>query len=472
MKEIRLLFAAAEIFPFAKSGGLGDIAFALPKALRKKISTTAIMPLYGFIDRERYGIAPTGEHFTVTLDGSAHDIEFFHAQYDGMDIFFVYNDTLCDREYIYGPPGEGYGDNDLRFAIFGHSIAEAVERFDFNMLHLNDWHTALAAVIARDKGVKHPIVYTIHNLVYQGVFDARFMKRWGVGDTHFHIDDMEYYGYLNWMKGAIAHADIVTTVSPSYAIEIQLPEFGFGLDGFLRKHSDKLVGILNGIDYDIFDPMRDPSLDASFGPSSIRGKKRCKNAFLKEASLKEKEWPLISFIGRFSEQKGLDILIDSIGELLGNEINLAILGDGESRYIEALKEIEAENENFYLQIGYDESLSHRIYAASDFFLMPSIFEPCGLAQMIAMRYGAIPVVHAVGGLRDTVHPICRTRKICGEGFVFESMDSKSFLAAISEALKLYKKRSSLQKVRRFDMECDFSIEKCAKKYLDLYEGLR
>ncbi len=471
MKETKLLFAAAEIFPFAKSGGLADMASALSRALHEKIETTAIMPLYRFIDKDRFGIVPTGERFSLDLGGVEYDVELFHAKHDGLEVLFVYNPTLCDRDEIYGPAGEGYGDNDIRFAIFSHAIVETVRRFGFTTLHLNDWHTALAAVLARDEGVRCSIVYTIHNLAYQGVFESSSAARWGMAESHLHIEDMEFYGRLNWMKGGIAHADVVTTVSPSYAIEIQRAEFGCGLDGFLRRHRDKLVGILNGIDEKVYDPAHDRAIAAPYTSESLRGKGVCKRGLVKTLSFDDPARPLLAFIGRFVEQKGLDLLIGTMEQLLGRNINLVVLGEGEAKYRDALKRIDSQYGNFRLIVGYDDDLSHRIYAAADFFMMPSRFEPCGLGQMIAMRYGSIPIVHAVGGLRDTVHPIRRNEKVCGQGFLFEAMDEEALLAAVDDALELYKKTASLRRVRQFDMQCDFSIERCALKYIDLYRSL-
>jgi len=469
---MKILFASAEIFPFAKSGGLADIAHALPVALsRQKVDVTAVMPLYRFVDRERFAIRPLGERLSLDLGSRRYDAELFACRFDGIEILFVHHPLLCDRDHLYGPPGEGYEENDLRFAIFCHAIVALAQRHRFTHLHLNDWHTALAAPLAHDAGLRAKILFTIHNLAYQGLFPKSSLERTGVSPRHFRMEELEFYGQVNWMKGGIAHADAVTTVSPTYAVEIQEPEYGCGLDGFLRLHRRKLSGILNGIDTDLYDPSIDDSIAATFTAERMEGKARCKRELLEDLDINKYELPLFIFIGRFVEQKGLDLLLDAMPKLLKLPLNLLILGDGEAAYAAALERLGRRFANLRIRVGYDEALSRRMYAGGDFLLMPSRFEPCGLNQMIAMRYGTLPVVHAVGGLRDTVHPIGRASKVCGLGFPFVKMEPPALLGAVEEALSLFGKKGSLEEVRRFDMGCDFSIRKCASRYLDLYRSL-
>ncbi len=468
---MKILFASAEIFPFAKSGGLADISYALPKAMRELADVTTLMPLYRFIDKERYGIRPTGEHFTLRFGGTGYDVELFKGGWEAEEAVFVYNPLLCDRDHLYGPPGEGYEDNDLRFAIFCHAIVETARRYAFTLLHLNDWHTAPAALLARDAGLRAKSVFTIHNLAYQGIFPPESLKRTGIAQRHFCMEELEFFGQVNWMKGGIAHADAVTTVSPSYAVEIQEPEYGCGLDGFLRKHNRKLKGILNGIDTEVFNPSSDAALPENYDEKSLEGKDICKRRFLGEINIDKYEYPLFVFIGRFVEQKGIDLLIDTIEEAAKRPIVLALLGDGSESVKHAVEEAVRSKETLYCRFGYDEAFSHRMYAAADFLLMPSRFEPCGLNQMIAMRYGTIPLVHGVGGLRDTVHKIEPSQRICGQGFVFTQMKPASLLAAMDDAVKLYHDKNAFKQIRAFDMRCDFSVKRCAKEYLKLYEGL-
>ncbi|WOE69176.1 glycogen/starch synthase [Hydrogenimonas thermophila] len=468
---MKLLFASAEIFPFAKSGGLADISFALSKALNKKNSVTAIMPLYRCIDKTHYDIRSTGECFNLYFWGVSYDIELFTTTIEDLKVVFIYNELLCERDFLYGPSTEGYEDNDLRFAIFCHAIVEIVKRGFFEILHLNDWHTALAALLARDAGVNTKIIYTIHNLAYQGLFPKSSMVSTGIDPKHFRMEEVEFYGEVNWMKAGIGNADAVTTVSPSYAVQIQTPEFGCGLDGFLRVHREKLTGILNGIDTKLFDPSTDPMLPSTYSKTSKRGKSVCKKRFFREIEIDQSTLPLFIFIGRFVEQKGLELIIEAIEEMLKRPLVFAMLGDGEEKYHSALQKVAKKESNFHLHFGYDETLAHKMYAAADFLVMPSLFEPCGLNQMIAMRYGTIPLVHKTGGLRDTVHQIIPRKRVCGMGFVFDKMTKEVFLQSIDDALELYANRSKLNSIRTFNMSCDFSIQKCAKEYLKLYESL-
>jgi len=468
---MKLLFASAEIFPFTKSGGLADISMALSMVLNKNNNVTALMPLYRCIDKTYYDIRSTGENFKLYFGGVHYDVELFATTMEGIKVIFVYNELLCERDFLYGDSEEGYEDNDLRFAIFCHTIIEIVKRDFFNILHLNDWHTALAALLAREAGVSTKIVYTIHNLSYQGIFPKSSMDHTGIEQKHFRMEEIEFYGQVNWMKAGIGNADVVTTVSPSYADEIQTPEFGCGLDGFLRLHSEKLTGILNGIDTKFFDPSTDPALPAKYSKTSKRGKSVCKKAFLRDIKIDQSKLPLFIFIGRFVEQKGLNLIIKSIEEMLKRPLVFAMLGDGEKRYHSALQKVAQKESNFYLCFGYDEAFAHKMYAAADFLVMPSLFEPCGLNQMIAMRYGTIPIVHKTGGLKDTVHQIIPRKRVCGMGFVFNDMTKVDFLQSIDDALELYENRSRLNTVRTFNMGCDFSIQKCAKEYLKLYESL-
>ena len=468
---MRVLFTAAEIFPFAKTGGLADIAHALPKALSEHLDVVSLMPLYRFIDKKRYQIEPTGMEMTLIVGETLHTVEIFSTHYEGVEHLFVYNETLCDCEGIYGPPGGCYENNDIRFAIFSHAIVELSKRLSIELLHLNDWHTALAAPLVKDAGLKTRIVFTIHNLAYQGIFPPISISRTGLSPHHFTLEDMEFYGSLNWLKGGIAHSDAVTTVSPSYAVEIQLPEFGCGLDGFLRLHHEKLSGILNGIDTTLYDPSGDPSLPYHFSAGRMANKSRCKKAYLEEIDIDTPELPLFIFIGRFVEQKGLDWIIDAANVIGKFPMVLSILGGGERRYEMLFDALSQQYSNIHVQIGYDESLSHRMYAAADFLLMPSRFEPCGLNQMIAMRYGTIPVVHRIGGLRDTVHPWNGKEPLCGKGVSFSEPGASGLVRAIEEAIELYDTRRTFRRIRKFDMDCDFSIRRCAQRYESLYRTL-
>ncbi len=468
---MKILFAAAEIFPFAKSGGLADMAYALPRAYEQLgHKTTALMPLYAFIDRDQYQIRSLHRSLTLNFGGKSYDVKLYACRYRNLDLLFLYHPILCDRPRLYGPPGGAYPDNDLRFAIFSHALVSLLREGSFDLLHLNDWHCALAALLAKEARSDTPIVYTIHNLAYQGVFPAESLERCGIGREHFRMEELEFYGQVNWMKAGIYWADAITTVSPSYAREILTPEFGCALEGFLRVHRKKLRGILNGIDYEIFDPSSDPALPSLYDSHNPRGKMQCKAAYLREIGMNEREnLPLFIFIGRFVEQKGIHWIAEAMEKIAALPLSLAILGDGSESFDRHLAQRVRCAANVHLSFGYDESLSHRMYAAADFLLMPSTFEACGLNQMIAMRYGTIPIVHRVGGLRDTVHP--PGSGVCGEGIGFDGHGPDAVVAALQTALELYRDDARLEALRRFDMECDFSIERCAREYLRLFASL-
>lgn len=467
---MRVLFAASEIFPFAKSGGLADVAHSLPAALRDKdIDVVAVMPLYGFIDRVKHGIRFL-ESFPVRVGSRRYEVRLFGADNDGVPTLFVDAAGFFRRAGMYGDARGDYADNDLRFGLLCAVIVELAVRLHADALHLNDWHTAPAAFWLKQRRVPVRSVFTIHNLAYQGVFERRSLERLGLPRGLFTMEGMEFYGRLNWMKAGIAFADAVTTVSPGYAREILTPEFGCGLDGFLRKHETKLLGLLNGIDQRFFDPEKDNALFRRYSAEYFKGKALHKTRMLRELELKSPERPLMVMVTRLAQQKGMDQLLGCLDALLQLPLNLAILGDGDGYYTARLHEAASERENFRFMTGYDEVLAHRFYGAADLFLMPSAFEPCGLSQMIAMRYGAVPVVRAVGGLADTVGDYASEGNICGRGIRFEGGEPEVLLWAVRSALELWQRPETFCAVARADMACDFSFDRSAEAYIALYAG--
>ncbi len=473
MGDPRVLFAASEVYPFAKSGGLADVAYSLPKALNASYKVDVIMPLYQFIDREAFGIEAADETFAIMMGGKQYPVTIYICKYEALTYRFVYTPLLCDRTYLYGPSQGGYADNDIRFALFSYAILEILKRVSYDFVHLNDWQTALLPLLLKSEPeIKTKSLFTIHNLAYQGIFEKQALSRLGIDEKYFHMDCLEFYGQVNFMKAGIAFADKITTVSPTYAKEILTPEFGCGLEGFLQYHSDKLTGIVNGIDTEHFSPNNDKMLVKPY--RELKGKSVNKSAFLKETKIKEPQRPLIVFIGRFTWQKGLEILIDALPDMALMACNIVILGDGEAKYHNALETLAKKHDNIYLEFGYDEALSHRMYAASDFFLMPSLFEPCGLAQMIAMHYGSIPIVHKVGGLADTVHDHAAfdSESQKGYGIVFTKPDHHVLLDAVKEALQLYSMKTTYNQIATHNMQCDFSWRESGELYIKEYENLR
>ena len=472
MSKQRLLFTASEVYPFAKSGGLADVAHSLPRALNEMYDVHVMMPLYQFVDRKLFGIKPLGKSFVVVMGGVKYPVEIYGCTYEGIEYRFIHSSLLCDREFLYGTAENAYDDNAIRFGLFSAAIVAYVREEKYDILHLNDWQSALAALwIYEDETIETKTLFTIHNLAYQGVFEWTVLQKLGVDESHFNMDGLEFYGQVNFMKAGIAYSNMITTVSPTYAKEILTSEFGCGLEGFLDYHRHKLVGIVNGIDTEHFSPSEDEALIAPY--VDLRGKTVNKRAYLKEVGFKDAKKPLFIFVGRFASQKGLELLIEALPKIVALECNIAVLGEGEVKYHNAFKAIADKHHNIDVVFGYDEALSHRMYAAADFFLMPSLFEPCGLAQMIAMHHGAIPVVHHVGGLVDTVHKVkdFDPKSENGYGIAFMKPTTRAFMHAFGQALALYKNKRTYNKITKHNMKCDFSWQESAKSYHELYQTM-
>ncbi|WP_026939585.1 glycogen synthase [Hippea alviniae] len=449
---MKILFAAAELLGYAKSGGLADVSFSLPKALGKFHETVRVVPAYefaGLLGSKVFEFSVFGEDVSVYLD-----------DFGNIKTYFVFNETLSKAEHIYTQ-----GENEpLRFAIFSKSIIEIAKRLNMEVLILNDWHTAVASYYAKIESLKAKTILVIHNLCYQGVFDSSILERAGIRHEHFTPDAFEFYGKLNMLKGGIAFCDKLITVSKRYAEEILTEQFGCGLDGFLLKNKDKLTGILNGIDYDEFNPENDRFLRFNFSLKNLQGKWLNKRALIKDIGLKNASRPLFAFIGRLTQQKGIELLKKYMDRLLEKEINFVMIGDGKTQDFKDFSKYS----NFYFKEGYDESFARNLYAASDFILVPSEFEPCGLTQLIGFRYGVIPIARAVGGLKETINEDFN-KPSCGAGFLFEK--EEEFLQKIEEAIKLFKNKNQLNLIRKFNMQCDFSADRSAKEYLKVLEEL-
>lgn len=472
MSKPALLFAASEVYPFAKSGGLADVAHSLPRALALAYEVSVVMPLYRFVDRKRYAIIPLDERFDIVMGGVKYSVELFGCIHEGVKHIFIYSPLLSEKDFLYGPPEKGYDDNALRFGIFNYALVSLLKRRNYAIAHLNDWQSALVPLLLKEhKNVRTKTLYTIHNLAYQGCFELSSLKELGLSEEYFTMEGIEFYGQVSFMKAGIAYADWITTVSPSYAKEILTAEFGCGLEGFLRVHRSKLSGIINGIDGEHFSPAHDRALLAPY--SDLGGKALNKKAYLKEVGLKGVKKPLFVFVGRFTSQKGLDLLIESLDDIASMACTIAFLGEGEEKYHEALETIIRKHPNVSLEFGYDEAHSHRMYAAADFLLMPSLFEPCGLNQMIAMAYGAMPLVHRVGGLADTVADYRDFEPLThrGYGLVFAKADKNAFLKAFVQALELYANKRHYNKIVKHNMRCDFSWQESSRAYVELYAQL-
>ncbi|HUJ15905.1 MAG TPA: glycogen synthase GlgA [Thermoanaerobaculia bacterium] len=482
---MRVVFATAEVSPIAKSGGLGDVCGSLPKALRKLgHDVTIFMPLHRQAREwfERSG-APIEEALPTTQviwANWAAEAAYLRAELPGTDIplYLVANDRFFNREQIYAPRADGYDDGIERFAFFCRAVVRGCELLGLSpdIVHAHDWHTALLPLYLHS-GLRGSApfasarsVYTIHNLNYQGIGRASQFAALGLHSRYGSPDALEHFGEINLMKGGIIFADEVTTVSPHYAQEIQTPEHGAGLDGVLRSLSFKLSGILNGIDIDEWNPDDDPNLASNYSAEKMSGKALSKRALLREAKLTHRaKTPLISFISRLVDQKGVDLLVPALARILRAGAHAVILGSGESRYESALKRIaEQHAERCRVWIGFDNALAHRIYAGSDMLLMPSIYEPCGLNQMYALRYGTVPVVRLTGGLVDTVIPFDATNVQEANGFGFATPSADDLFVTTWLGILNYREAKAWKKLQANGMAADFSWDRSAGEYDVVY----
>ncbi|GAB2718278.1 glycogen synthase GlgA [Paenibacillus thermoaerophilus] len=472
---MKVLFAASEAAPFAKTGGLGDVVGALPKELRKLgVDARVILPKYGLIAEEWTSRMETLRTWEVSVGWRNQYCGIQTLEHDGVPVYFIDNEYYFKRGGLYG-----YGDEAERFAFFSRAVVEALAHLDFgpDIVHAHDWQTALVPVLlnahyrpyAPFRRVR--TVFTIHNLKYQGVFSREVLQDvTGLGDDYMTPDRLEYYGAANCMKGGLLEADILTTVSPTYAEEIQR-HFGEGLDGVLRARSGALHGIVNGIDTDSYDPMTDPQLVSKFR-SSLTAKRRNKTALQAELGLPLREdVPMIAIVSRLVEQKGLDLIGFVLEELLAENIQLVVLGTGEGRYEEMFRSAAARHpEKVSANIVFDDGLARRIYAASDLFLMPSLFEPCGIGQLLAFRYRSVPIVRETGGLKDTVQAYDPTKGE-GTGFTFQSYNAHDMLHAVRRALSCYGRSEQWNKIAANIAKVDVGWSRSAKQYVKLYRKL-
>ena len=474
---MKILFAASECVPFIKTGGLADVVGALSPVLRERgHDVRVILPLYAAIPEKYTKDMKLECEFEVELCWRRQYCGIKSLVYQGVTFYFVDNNYYFGRPYIYGLGGDEYE----RFGFFSRAVIDALVHLDFrpDVVHCHDWQTGMIPALLKIQYAHFPFyqdmktVYTIHNLQYQGVFPIKAVQdTLGLGDSLFTADKLECYGCANYMKAGLVYADELTTVSPSYADEIQTAFYGERLDGLLRARKDQLSGILNGIDINDYDPAKDPMIYANFDPYHLGGKERCKEELQKELGLRvEPNTPLVGIISRLSNQKGLDLVECVIRELMGTGIQLVVLGMGEAKYTNLFSWAESEYPGrLAARFAMNHQLAHRIYAGSDMFLMPSQFEPCGLSQMIALRYGSVPIVRETGGLRDTVLSYNKFTD-AGNGFSFFNYNAHDMLHTVRRAVHYYKNnREVWYKLIVRGMTGDYSWFSSAGKYLELYE---
>jgi starch synthase len=476
-KKLNILFAAAEVVPFAKTGGLADVAGALPKALHKLgHKVIVVMPRYYSIDTKK--LERIYEPLGVPMGVMG---EFWAAVYktklphSNVEIYFIDYEHYFGRSRLYEDDNGGYHDNDNRFVFFSKAALQLCKMLHFtpDIIHANDWHTAAMPLLAKTRFVHDfanaASVLTIHNLQHQGHFNKGIIDVMEVGWEHFNPYELESFDGINILKGGIAVADAVTTVSKKYAQEIQTPEFGFGLDGHIRAHNHKLFGILNGVDYDEWNPATDSYLTVNFDVDDMSGKIECKKDIQRYFQLPLREdVPLIGFVGRFVEQKGIELIAGVINGLLDLDIQVVMLGTGEDWAEEFFSEVSYFRDNFALHVGYSNELAHKIEAGSDMFLMPSIFEPCGLNQIYSLSYGTLPIVRAAGGLDDTIVNFDEENNR-GNGFKFYDATEESLYNTVLWAVDIYyNKKEAFKRMQKFAMQEHFSWEDSAKEYEHVY----
>lgn len=483
---MRIVFATAEVSPIAKTGGLGDVCGALPKALAKLGHEVAIfMPFYRQARHwfEKNGVTPYQATPTVPIAWGnwAGEATFLRTTLPGTEIplVLVVNDHFFDRDQIYGRAADGTDDSFLRYTFFSRAVIRGCELFDVqpDILHAHDWHTSLLPVYLHSglrgqaQFARTRSVYTIHNLMYQGVAGPGAFAQTGLHSRYWAPDAVEHYGTVNPMKGGILFADQVTTVSPTYAAEIRSSEHGAGLDGVLRAMSYKLNGILNGIDADEWNPATDPLLAASYDASALEGKEKNKRALVAEAGFEfSAKTPVIGAVSRLVGQKGFQLLIPMLEHLLAAGAQVVLLGSGEPELEHALQAIAARHSGrCRVWIGFDNALAHRIYAGADMLLMPSIYEPCGLNQMYALRYGTLPIVRLTGGLADTVIPFDGTNLGKANGFGFIAAHPVELYMATWIAMLNFKDGEAWKVLQGNGMAADFSWERSAKEYERIYK---
>jgi starch synthase len=434
-----------------------------------------VIPRYRGID---VGRASTS--LRVALGGQVDEAQISTLEHDRLRTVFVGHNTYFDREYLYGVAERDYPDNPERFAFFCQAALDwASSTGDhYDVLHAHDWQTGLVPVLrnraeAAQSSPRTPTVFTIHNLAYQGVFDASWLLRLGLGWDLMRVDAMEYWGRISYLKAGVVFSDLVTTVSPTYAREIQTKELGFGFDGILRHKADALVGILNGIDYDQWDPEGDLNLPEPYNASKLGGKASAKRKLLETyglpATAKSRAQPLIGMISRLVDQKGLDLISALADELPKLGAMFVVLGTGEHRHEALWRDLAARHPTVIAaRIGFDEGLAHLIEGGADVFLMPSRFEPCGLNQMYSLRYGTVPVVRATGGLNDTVVDV-DPETCTGTGFRFVEYTPAALLSAIRRALAAFGNRPLWRRIQKAGMRQDFSWDASARQYVAVYE---
>ncbi len=477
---MKIVYVASEVVPFAATGGLADVGNALPKALVKQgVQVIRVMPLYRQIAEGGYALKDTGLRLDIPVGFQFYKAEIWMTEEPAPPTYFIRRDEFFDRTHLYGLADRDYDDNFERFVFFQKAVVALADALQWHadIIHCNDWQTGLLPLFLRygingmGRQLTEKIIFNIHNMAYQGNFPGSQYSLTNLPFFCFNMDVLEFYGKINCMKAGITSSDLVTTVSKTYAQEIQTEEFAFGLHGVLSRMGNRLVGITHGADYAVWDPVHDSQIAKKYSVADLSGKAACKADLIQQMNLKIKpETPLLGMVSRLVDQKGLDILAESMSALVNLDLGLVILGEGQEKYQKLCLEWAQRSEKIAVRIDYDIPLAHKILSGADIYMMPSRFEPAGLAQLYGLRYGSIPVVHATGGLEDTVEDISAdgTR---GTGFKFKAYTANGLLSAVHRALDLYRNREIWGGITRRAMEADFSWDRSSDEFMALCRKL-
>lgn len=475
---MKILMAASEVEPFSKTGGLADVLGSLPPQLAASGHQLGVVtPLYRSVRLENPSLL--FDDLSITLGPDAHTPRVQTVTRHGVTYYFVDYPPFFDREGYYGTASGDYPDNAQRFLLFSKVVIEIARReFLPDVIHCHDWQTGLVPTLLKTAHASDPVlggvpvVFTIHNLGYQGTFDASMMGPLGLPPGLFTVDGLEFYGRINYLKGGLVFADALTTVSEAYAREIQTKEYGVGLEGLLSWRSNVLTGVLNGVNYKNWDPRSDRLIAANYSADSLEGKRACKRDLLETFGIAgDPGQPVIGMVSRIAAQKGADLVSAAIQDLMAMEISMTVLGSGDAVYVDLYRSLEQRFPGrFVLKVAYDEALAHKIEAGADMFLMPSRYEPCGLNQMYSLRYGTPPVVRATGGLDDTIEPFdAATGK--GNGFKFRDYSASALVASVRQALETYANRAAWRQLMKNGMAQDFGWSRAVPKYEKIYRDL-
>jgi len=469
-----------EIAPFARTGGLGEVLGSLPRALEQLgLRVSLITPAYRSVLRGGFPVEETGIRFAVPVSYRQEEASLLRTKPgSGVTVYFIRADNYFDRDFLYSTPEGDYPDNAERFTFFARAVLEVLKREPPHILHAHDWQSALAVTFLKAQPHLYPqfssmkTVFTVHNLGYQGIFGHLDWHLLNLDGTLFTPRYLEFYGNINFLKGGLVYADAITTMSPTYAEEIKTAEGGFGLEGVFQERASSLVGILNGADYDVWNPQTDALIAKTYGTTNLEGKKVCKADLQQSFNLPQNpDIPLVGMVSRLVAQKGCDLLEKALYDLQTRNIQFVLLGAGDARYQDFFRRAAGQYPGKVgVRIGFDEALAHRVIAGADMFLMPSRYEPSGLTQIYSLRYGTIPVVRATGGLKDTVGEFDpNTGK--GSGFLFRPYDVSALLEAMDRALLMFSRKEEWTRLMKNAMAADFSWDRSARAYHDLYRKL-